>query len=121
MSYRLEFTIKGVPGNPNNGYKSWRGIQAERRKWRRLVCEHVDGRARPKEPLGRAQITCIRATHRKDDFDNRVASFKSVIDGLVDAQVIKSDSDDVIIVRQYLHELTGPKNCHIRVIVEAIK
>lgn len=120
MSYRLEFTIKGVPGNPNNGYKSWRGIQAERKKWRRLVCEHVDCRARPLEPLSKVSVTCVRATHKKDDFDNRVASFKSIIDGLVDAKVIINDDESVIVIRQYLHEMSSPKNCHVRIIVEEV-
>lgn len=118
--YKLELVFRGVPPNPNSGYKSWKSISANRKKWRRLVCEQIDYHRKPKVPLTKASIVCIRATHVKDDYDNRVASFKSIIDGLVDAQVIKNDSDDVLIMRQYLHELTGPKNCHVRVIVEGL-
>lgn len=120
MSYRLEFTIQGLPRILTNGQQSWRSIHYNKRQWKLLVAQHVDARMRPPAPLKKASIICTRCSSRASDYDNRVASFKAVIDGLVEIGVLEDDNDEMIVMRQYNFEKVSPKNSHIRVVVEEV-
>lgn len=69
----------------------------------------------PKEPLEKCEVICTRFSSRKSDFDNLVASFKPVIDGLRDARIIKDDDESVIVKRDYLNAKCKPGEGHITV------
>ncbi len=71
-------------------------------------------------PLKKAKLTLTRFSSIKPDFDNRVISFKPIIDGLVLAGVIEDDNEDVIGIPEYPHEKTSPRKGQIRIHVEAI-
>lgn len=59
---------------------------------------------RPPSPLTECEIVCTRFSSRPTDYDNLVASFKSVIDGLKDAGIFTDDNQSVITKREYKWE-----------------
>lgn len=95
MSYT--YTINDIP--PSNNKFMGRGTQktqsqvyqAEKRKWAWMILEAV-GRDKPKEPIELAAVTlCYHfPDKRRRDPDNYSGKF--ILDGLVNAGVIKDDS-----------------------------
>lgn len=75
---------------------------------------------KPESPLLECSITCIRLSSRASDYDNLVASFKPIIDGLMDAGIIVDDNENCVIQRWYRNEKTKPGKGSIKVIVEEI-
>lgn len=117
--YRLDITIPGLPKMITNmKTKNWRATHYEKRKWTDIVKASIDFKMKPQKPLERATLICERHSSRPSDFDNRVASFKGVVDGLVEAGVLADDSDDVIIDRKYPRFFVRPKDGFIRIIIE---
>lgn len=100
--YKLDFILQGLPRSPNSyGSSGHRNAVSRHRKEWRLGVAQVCRVRRPNEPLERVAVVLTRNSASKMDFDNRVASFKPVIDGLKDAGIIKDDNDSVILKRDY--------------------
>lgn len=113
--YRLEFSLLGLPKGPNSSFGIHWAIKArERKKWREQVVIACIGKA-PPIPLSKCAIQCTRVSKKEMDYDNMVASFKPVIDGLVDAKIIKDDDSSVIVQREYKYEKN--KTSGIKVVV----
>ncbi len=95
--YLLEFTIPDLPATANAiGRSHWAVRAKNSRKWRDLVVDSVYRRKRPVEALRRACLTLTRNSSVEPDYDNLVHSFKPVIDGLVESQVIANDDPATI-------------------------
>lgn len=54
------------------------------------------------------------------DYDNLVASFKPIIDGIVDARIIADDCENVIVSREYTNAKAAPKHGRVVVIVQEV-
>lgn len=119
MSFVLEFEINGLPPTTNGSHGHWAVVARERKKWRDSV-RMVAYYRRPPSPLEKAKLTLTRCSCRATDYDNRVISFKPVVDGLVDAKVLAGDTDSVIVERHYPFEKVGMREGKIRVRVEAV-
>lgn len=118
---KLEFEIMGLPKVVTNHMVHWRAKYAESKKWKKAVALEVLGFTAKLgwRPLEEANLTLTRFSAREPDFDGLVASFKHVIDGLVEARVIASDKMSVIGQPTYLWEKCAPKKGKIKIKVEA--
>ncbi len=117
MKYRLEFEMQGLPKNPNGSHGHWTAAASIRKKWRKGSFAMALSKKQAK-PLDKCSVECIRYSSRASDFDNLVASFKPVIDGLIDAGIIVDDNEKCVISRKYRNELTKPGKGKIKVIVD---
>ena len=89
--YSLYFWVPMLPKIHTNGAhghwsKKYRAVSALKGRVHYLIMEHV-----PPKALDKAKVTLIRYGSVEPDFDNLVASFKPVIDGLVLAGVLAND------------------------------
>ena len=119
MNYVLSFELAGLPSTANSHKAHWAIAGAERKKWR-LAAKMRTFMQRPPTPLEKCKITCTRFSSSEPDFDNLTQSFKSVIDGLKDAGIIKDDKASVVVKREYLWEKCGRGQGKIKVMVEAV-
>jgi Holliday junction resolvase RusA-like endonuclease len=119
MSYRLEIELPGLPKNPNGSHGHWRTAHGIRKTWRNAACLVAKTKA-PPLPLSKCRLECTRFSTSSSDYDNLVASFKPLIDGLKDAGIIKDDNQNCIIERKYTCEKAKPKQGKVRIIVEEI-
>ncbi len=119
-AYCLDFTLQGLPKMSNQLLRGhWRGKHAHAIKWKKavaLACLCY----KPPQPLDRATLTLTRASSAEPDFDGLVSSFKSVIDGLVECNVLIGDKMSNIGQPKYLWEKCPPKKGHIKVRIEQI-
>lgn len=69
----------------------------------------------------KAKLICTRFSSSKPDRDNLAISFKSCVDGLVDARILVDDSDEIIVECSYLHEKVPNKQGKIRIEIIEIK
>lgn len=121
MSYSLEFTIQGLPKVLSNMKRNgWRGVWAEKKKWKGLVRDMVILKGGPKQPLEKAKLTLTRHSSKPCDFDGIVSSFKGVIDGLTEAGVIVDDNMEVIGQPQFLWAKAPMKQGKITVKIEEV-
>lgn len=99
--FLLVIELPGLPptANARSPGNLWKGVK-ERKAWREAVARIARLR-RPPAPLTRVSLTCIRYSPVSMDYDNRVACFKPLIDGLKDAGVILDDNDNVVLQRYY--------------------
>lgn len=96
MTYRLEFTIPDLPKLPNQLLGAhWTIRSGHAKAWKRKVWRCV-WHLKPSEPLKKASLTLTRGSSREADFDGLVGSFKAIIDGLVEAQVLAGDTQSII-------------------------
>lgn len=104
--YELYFEIKGLPPTHNDQlrYKSWRTRQGNTKKWKKLVSEAIIEKRKPTQPLTKAKLVLTRHSTTRGDYDGRVSSFKSTIDGLVEAKILAGDTEDFIGIPEYLWE-----------------
>ena len=115
--YQLEFSIGGLPKNINNARMQWFIRHKENQHWKKLVAFAVGTRV-PPFPLKKAKLTLIRHSSSEPDFDGLVASFKSVIDGLIECRVIENDKMSNIGRPEYLWQKARPGDGSITVKVE---
>jgi Holliday junction resolvase RusA-like endonuclease len=124
MSFVLEFEIEGLPKMTNTMRVHWRVIQKERKLWkervRLAVLNNQLNGARQFKPLTRAEVSITRFSSRQPDFDGMVSAGKSLLDGLVEAQVLIDDSQQVIGQPKYYWEQSRPGKGKVRVRVEAL-
>lgn len=120
MKRKIEFTLVGLPKSLNGSHGSWHAKSAERRRWRNRAAAAAHP-LRPDEPFKKCSLECVRFSARCMDFDNLVASFKSIVDGLKDAGVIVDDNPGVIVTREYRHEKSLLKDQRVLVRVTEIE
>lgn len=102
--YQLKIVISGLPKLSMNGpHSHWRVKLSRARQWQALVMLAV-GKYKPESPLSKALITYTRHSSMRPDFDNMVASFKHLQDGLKMAGVIVDDKYSVVGEPKYLWE-----------------
>lgn len=117
--YMLELRMPGIPSGPNGGHGHWAAKAKHKKQWRLKTCLKAVPFA-PLIPLSKAEIECIRYTSHSMDYDNLVASFKAIIDGLMDAGIIVDDNQGVLVKRTYTHEKIRNKYKHVKVTVRAV-
>lgn len=118
---KLQFSLPGLPRTTNSGGRAhWAVKVKEAKKWKKLVWLMVRAAGANGLGLEQAKITLVRASSSEPDFDGLVSSFKHVIDGLVEAGVLKNDKPSVIGQPVYLWEKCAPRQGHIRVTVETV-
>ena len=115
--YRLEFELAGLPPTENS-HKHWAVAGRARKEWRQRTKLRVFMQ-RPAAPLESCKITCTRFSAVEPDRDNLARTFKSVVDGLVDAGIIKDDNPSIVKEFNCRWEKAPPKEGKIRVLVEA--
>lgn len=91
---KIEFTLPGLPSTLNSR-KHHMAIYRERKTWKQMVWAAVLNQ-KPVAPFQKAKVTLTRHSSRPMDGDNLASSFKAVLDGLVEAQVLRDDSFNTI-------------------------
>lgn len=97
MKLLAEFKLPGIPKTINQmSGRHWVVRHNEAKRWKALVllfCRQlrIEGL---NLPVCRLELT--RHSSREPDFDNMVGSWKHIIDGLVEAQVMIDDKPSVI-------------------------
>ncbi len=117
--YMLEIRLEGIPSGPNGAHGHWAAKARMKKEWRQRVCLKAVPFA-PMVPLEKAEIECIRYTSHSMDYDNLVASFKALIDGLKDAGIIIDDNQGVLVRRTYTHEKIKNEFKHVKMTVRAV-
>lgn len=119
LPYRLEFELQGVPEALNKMLRMhWTKKNKHNQYWIDYVASETRMR-RPSAPLAKAKLTLIRYSPRTLDYDNAVASFKAVVDGLTRCGIIANDSWPITgawCVDQVKHPTQ-----RIRVVVEEVR
>ncbi len=97
--YHLRIEIPGLPRLQSGAFGHWRERRKHDSRWKQLVGYELRGKFPPK-PFERAFVVCTRfsASSKAPDRDNLVASFKPLVDALVDPPlarpVLVDDSPD---------------------------
>lgn len=118
MSYRLEFTLPGLPKTPNQLLGApWQVRAGEAKKWKQAVFRAV-WPYKPSEPLAKAKVVLTRISSREGDFDGIAGSFKSVLDGLVQGKIILDDKPSCIGQPTYHWEKGKAGAGFVRILVE---
>lgn len=119
--YKLHLIIDGLPRRTNNNASSWRARAAEARVWKRRVVDAVVlKRAAPAAPLAKAKLILRRYSSVEPDSDGLVSSFKHVIDGLIEAKVLKNDKRENIGMPAYDWRYAPRNNGFIEIMVEEV-
>ena len=96
--YYLEIVIPGIPDSLNRTLRQhYKARNKTNKHWYDLVKTMV-GRQAPRVPLKKAHIKIVRRYYRFLDWDGAVGSMKPILDGLVQARIIKDDT----------YKVTGP-------------
>ena len=100
MGYSIEFELPGLPPLQvaGSGGGHWRTRHAVAKRWKSAVRRAVlaDGRV-PEKPLDRVEMLCERHSTREPDYDNLVASFKPIRDGLVEMGLLIDDKPTILV------------------------
>lgn len=116
--FKLEITLKGAPALPNQKTSwHWGRIAKETALWRQMARTLAMAQILPQTPLESVNLTLIRGSSRPVDFDNLIASFKAIIDGLRDARVIRDDSPNVVKTITPVWQKTKRADVFVKVIV----
>lgn len=92
MGYELILEIDDVPESLNRMLRTHRfKANKIKKSWYYKISKLV-GPNRPKSPLKKASISIERHSNRFLDYDNAVASYKMVVDGLVLCGVLDDDN-----------------------------
>jgi hypothetical protein len=75
---------------------------------------------KPQSPLHAAVLTLTRCSSQEPDFDGLVSGFKSVVDGLVESGILKTDKVGCISQPKYLWEKAPAGKGKIKVRVEEV-
>lgn len=117
--YALLLTLHGLPKMANQLLRGhWRVKHAHAMKWKLAVSLACHGRL-PARPLERANVSIVRCSSVRPDFDGLVSSGKPLLDGLVEAGVLADDTHAVIAQPEYAWEKAPPRGGHTRVEVRA--
>lgn len=116
--YRLEFLLNFLPRTTNSNTGHWTTRNKRARAIKSSVIRKAIVLGRPAEPLKKAHLSLYRYSSVECDFDGLVSSFKHIIDGLVQAEVIVDDKASVIGRPHYEWVKTSPGKGMVRVVVE---
>jgi Holliday junction resolvase RusA-like endonuclease len=122
----IVISLPGLPRSLNGSHGHWRAAAAERKKWRTAASTEAfyilcGSPARKTIPWSHVKIVCTRFSSSPMDFDNLVASFKPILDGIRDAAVITDDTQAVITQREYLWKPDKRGKGRVEVVVECLK
>lgn len=118
--YSVILKIDGVPELPNRIMRShWSKISKHANLWKKLVAMRAVGK-KPPYPLARSQAILTRCSARKPDYDNLVASFKPVVDGLINCGIIVDDNP-AYFSAEYKWEKIPQKQAHILISISEIQ
>lgn len=120
MSFVGTFEMPGLPKSPNALLgATWQARAGHKKLWKSKVLKAIQG-VKLKEPLKRAELTCIRFSSIQPDHDGLVGSFKAVIDAFRDLGVIEDDNPQVIGQPEYRWEKVSPGKGKISVTIKEI-
>lgn len=110
--YKIDLTFHSFPKSLNKALRTNRfKANAANKGWDMIVFGMVV-RKRPPEPLKKARIRIVRHFYRTLDYDGLVGSMKPVVDALVSAGVLKSDSWEVLgvwdVTQEFRPKSQGP-------------
>lgn len=100
MRKYIRIELPGLPPSLNGSHGHWRAKAKEKAQWRSLACT-IAKPFRFTQPLTSVHLRAVRYSPRAMDYDNLVASFKNIIDGLRDAGIIWNDDPKTIVKREY--------------------
>lgn len=96
MSYKLFLKLDRLPKSLNQSLRThYHQRHNENKFWDWLISQNVLGKTPPK-PITNGSLTIMRHSHRFLDYDGLVGSMKPVVDALVTAGVLHSDSWNVL-------------------------
>jgi Holliday junction resolvase RusA-like endonuclease len=119
--YKFVATIPGLPKTMNaiKGHH-WRTYSNQKKRWARQVARLTLINRPPRLPLKKVKLTLTRLSSAAPDYDNLVASFKPIIDCLVDFGFIVNDSMDVVGQPTYAWQKVKPLQGAIRIEIEEL-
>ena len=117
MAYKLTFELNVLPRSQINTHGHWSSRHREKKNLEDMVIAATI-RDWPKDPLEKAVLTFTRCSSSEPDFDNLVASFKPIMDGLERARIIVNDKPSCVGHPTYGWEYAKPRHGKIRVRVE---
>lgn len=112
MPYQLDLVLHSLPKSLNKALRAnrWKNHSANK-LWDFEILTLVQGK-RPPKPLSKAKIRIVRHFYRTLDYDGLVGSLKPVVDALVSAGIIESDSWNVLgvwdVCQQFRQKKAGP-------------
>lgn len=123
MTYRIEFLLEGLPKSTNSLRRAghWSQMYKHSSDWKKKVWLKVVQHGKPKKPLTRARVTLTRYSSTCPDYEGLVSTFKTILDGLIDSQVIIDDNMSVIGAPDYKWEKAKPGKGMIGVAVEEVE
>jgi hypothetical protein len=112
MMHKIELTFHSLPKSLNKALRSNRFKNHQSNKnWDMIVFGTCRNQI-PKEPLKKARIRIVRHFYRTLDYDGLVGSLKPVVDALVSAGVLESDSWNVLgvwdVTQEFRPKSQGP-------------
>jgi hypothetical protein len=116
MKFTLTIKLLGLPKGLNTSGGHWRDVAKDRKSWRTASYYAAKFKA-PLSPLKQCSLICTRHSSVPMDEDNEAASFKSIIDGLVDAKIFLDDNRLVILERSYRWEKAPAKKGFVTVTI----
>lgn len=106
MGYRIEFILKGLPPTINSiGRKHWTVKNKITKLWKTKVVVAV-GPNKPTVPLKTFNLILTRYSSASCDPDNLPGTFKHIIDGLVDIDVLEDDKEENVLSLECRQEKT---------------
>lgn len=116
----ISFELIGLPRtNASDRRNHWVAVK-EKTAWKQhtlaalMACRDLHA-SRAELPLAQAKLRLTRYSAREPDYDGLVASFKYIVDALVDGGVIADDKPSVIGQPEYRWEHAPPKHGRVRV------
>lgn len=114
--YALEIELDGLPKLQSGAWGHWRTRRKHDERWKDLIGWEVVRLGPPPKLLDFASVECIRFSTREPDWDNLVASFKPLIDGLIGTVLV--DDSPTRLVRRYGWTKTDRGRGRMRIYVE---
>lgn len=118
----IEIKLEGLPMLPNKlRTMHWARRARECATWRRAAA-YMAKKTLPEsfKPYEQCVIFLIRASTSECDMDNGIASFKPLIDGLVDAGVMVDDGPTVVTQIKFGWEPAKRGSGHVRIEVRPV-
>lgn len=94
--YQIDLRLHCLPRSTNKSLRAhWTVQRREGKQFDKMIAELCIGRL-PEKPLPKARIRIVRHFWRTLDYDGLVGSMKPVVDALVSAGMLESDSWKVL-------------------------
>lgn len=95
--YKLELKINQLPRSLNKSLRThYHQYNKLKKQWHDIMIIESRFKGLPNTPLTKAKLKIVRHNFRMLDYDGLVGSLKPVVDGLIEAKVIKDDSWGVL-------------------------